>query len=223
LSSHVDALVLSNTREWCRCKFLENNVNKGPTRCNSMQTFILCRVTLHVSGVMHPSSGVLKTVSATSGIRHGNGTVTSFLHGLIWIRPRRKEVMVPLPWRKPEVADTGFSTPDDGCMTPETCRVTRQRINVCILLHRVGPLLTWNHDAQNHVFKILENSLLRRICEFKKKEVMGNGVSLVVSTVQQILQGCTYWGGWHSQNIHSVHGEGDTKYSQSVRYLRSKN
>jgi len=52
---------------------------------------------------------------------------------------------------------------------------------------------------------------------------MGNGVSLVVSTVQQILQGCTYWGGWHSQNIHSVHGEGDTKYSQSVRYLRSKN
>jgi len=23
---------------------------------------------------MHPSSGVLKTVSATSGVRHGNGT-----------------------------------------------------------------------------------------------------------------------------------------------------
>jgi len=32
---------------------------------------------------MHPSSGVLKTVSATSGVRHGNGTVTSFLLGLI--------------------------------------------------------------------------------------------------------------------------------------------
>ena len=45
-------------------------VNKGPTRCNSMQTFILCHVTLHVSGVMHPSSGVLKTVSANSGVRH---------------------------------------------------------------------------------------------------------------------------------------------------------
>ena len=39
-----------------------------------MQTFILCHVTLHVSGVMHPSSGVLKTVPATSGERHGNGT-----------------------------------------------------------------------------------------------------------------------------------------------------
>ena len=43
---------------------------------------ILCHVTLHVSGVMHPSSGVLKTLSATSGVRHGNGTVTSFLLGL---------------------------------------------------------------------------------------------------------------------------------------------
>ena len=40
------------------------------------------------------------------------------------IRPRRKEVTVPLPWRAPEVADTVFGTPDDGCMTPETCRVT---------------------------------------------------------------------------------------------------
>ena len=37
-----------------------------------------------------------------------------------------------------------FSTPDDGCVTPETCRVTWQCINVCILLYRVGPLLTLN-------------------------------------------------------------------------------
>ena len=59
----------------------------------------------------HPSTGVLQTVSATSGVRHGNGTVTSFLLGLIRTQT-------------PEVADTVFSTPDDGCMTPETCRVT---------------------------------------------------------------------------------------------------
>ena len=58
--------------------------------------------------------------------------------------PRWKEVTVPLPWHTPEVADTVFSTPDDGCVTPETCRVTWQWINVCILLHRVGPLLTKN-------------------------------------------------------------------------------
>ena len=47
-----------------------------------MQTFIHCHVTLHVSGVTHPSSGVLKTVSATSGVCHGNGTVPSFHRGL---------------------------------------------------------------------------------------------------------------------------------------------
>ena len=30
------------------------NVNKNPTRCNSMQIFIYCKVTLHVSGVKAP-------------------------------------------------------------------------------------------------------------------------------------------------------------------------
>ena len=45
----------------------------------------------------HPSSGVLKTVSATSGIGHDTGTATSFHRGLI------------------RTADTVFSTPDDGC------------------------------------------------------------------------------------------------------------
>jgi len=61
----------------------------------------------------HPSSGVLKTVSATSGISHDTGTATSFHCGLI--RSRWKEVAVPVSWLIPEVADTVFSTPDDGC------------------------------------------------------------------------------------------------------------
>ena len=30
------------------------NVNKNPTRCNSMQIFIQCKVTLHVLGVTAP-------------------------------------------------------------------------------------------------------------------------------------------------------------------------
>ena len=42
----------------------------------------------------HPSSGVLKTVSATSGIGHDTGTATSFQRGLI--RPRWKEIAVPV-------------------------------------------------------------------------------------------------------------------------------
>jgi len=53
----------------------------------------------------HPSSGVLKTVTATSG----TGTATSLERGPIG--PRWREVAVPVP----EVAVTVFSTPDDGC------------------------------------------------------------------------------------------------------------
>jgi len=70
----------------------------------------------------------------------------------VHIRPRRKEVTVPLPWRTPEVADTVFSTPDDGCMTPKTCRVTWQRINVYILSHRVGPLLTLQQGVSHKYY-----------------------------------------------------------------------
>ena len=69
-----------------------------------MQTFIYCKVTLHVSGVTHPSSGVLKTVSATSGIGHDAGTATSFHRSLI-----RTGVSESCG------QDTVFSTSDDGC------------------------------------------------------------------------------------------------------------
>jgi len=65
----------------------------------------------------------------------------------------RKKRYHYVTWRTPEVADTVFGAPDDGCMTPETCRVAWQRVDVCILLHRVGPLLALNHDARSHVFK----------------------------------------------------------------------
>jgi len=55
----------------------------------------------------HPSSGVLKTVTATPGTRHNTGTATSLQRDLI--RPRWREVAVP------EAAVTVFSTPDDWC------------------------------------------------------------------------------------------------------------
>jgi hypothetical protein len=61
----------------------------------------------------HPSSGVLKTVTATSGISHNIGTAASFQRGLI--RPRWKEVAVPTLRPIPEVAVTVCDTPDDGC------------------------------------------------------------------------------------------------------------
>ena len=37
----------------------------------------------------HPSSGVLKTVTATSGIGHNTGTATSFQRGLIRTKKNR--------------------------------------------------------------------------------------------------------------------------------------
>ena len=43
----------------------------------------------------HPSSGVLKTVTATSGIGHNIDTATSFPRGLLGT-PRWKEVAVPV-------------------------------------------------------------------------------------------------------------------------------
>jgi len=76
----------------------------------------------------HPSSGVLKTVTETSGTGHNTGTATSLQRGLTYM----------------------------GAVTPETCRVTLQWINICILLHLVGFLLTLNYDARNHEFKIYE-------------------------------------------------------------------
>ena len=53
----------------------------------SLQSLYMFRVS------QHPSSGVLKTVTATSGIGHDAGTATSFHRGLV--RPRWKEVAVP--------------------------------------------------------------------------------------------------------------------------------
>ena len=70
---------------------------KGPTRCSSMQTFIYCRVTLHVSGVTAPI--IRSTKNCICYLWYKScGTVTSFHRGLIGtvpIRPRWKEVTVP--------------------------------------------------------------------------------------------------------------------------------
>jgi len=52
----------------------------------------------------HPSSGVLKTVTATSGTGHNIGTATSFQRGPIGL-----QFLVLLMM---------------GAVTPETCRVT---------------------------------------------------------------------------------------------------
>ena len=55
----------------------------------------------------HPSSGALKTVTATSGIGHNTGTATFFQRGLI--SPDQFLVLLMM-----------------GAVTPETCRVNLQ-------------------------------------------------------------------------------------------------
>jgi len=57
----------------------------------------------------HPSSGVLKTVTAATGTGHNTGTAP--IPSNVACRPRWSEVAVPVP----EAAVTVFSTPDDGC------------------------------------------------------------------------------------------------------------
>ena len=60
----------------------------------------------------HPSSGVLKTVTATSGTGHNIGTATSLQRGQMGPRWRlRLQFLVLLMM---------------GAVTPETCRVTLQ-------------------------------------------------------------------------------------------------
>ena len=49
-----------------------------------MQIFNYCEATLHVFRVsQHPSSGVLKTVTAASDTGHNTGAATSLQRGLI--------------------------------------------------------------------------------------------------------------------------------------------
>jgi len=78
-----------------------------------MRIFITTKSLYMFRVSQHPSSGVLKTVTATSGTGHNTGTVTSLQHGQIC--PRWREVTVPVLRPVPEVAVTVFSTPDDGC------------------------------------------------------------------------------------------------------------
>ena len=89
------------------------NVNKKVQIDATVCRYLFTAKSLYTFRVsQHPSSGGLKTVTATSGIGHNTGTATSFQRGLI--RPRWKKVAAPILWPIPEVAVTVFSTPDDG-------------------------------------------------------------------------------------------------------------
>ena len=113
-----------------------------------------CKVTYMFPVSQHPSSGVLKTVTAASGTSHNIGTATSFQRSQIWPRWKEVAVAVPILWPIPEAAVTVLVLLMMGAVTPETCRVTLQwNKSGCILLHLVGLLFNMNYDARNHELK----------------------------------------------------------------------
>ena len=79
----------------CGWETERNHVNKkvqlGATVCRHLFT---AKSLYMFRASLRPSSGALKTVTATSGIGHNTGTATSFQRGLI--RPRWMEVAVPV-------------------------------------------------------------------------------------------------------------------------------
>ena len=62
---------------------------------------------------LHPSSGVYKTVTASSGTGHSIWETTFLERDQIW--PRWRNVVAQILWPVPEAAVTVLCTPDNGC------------------------------------------------------------------------------------------------------------
>jgi len=75
----IPTLVRILNSRFCASQFI---VNKNPTRCNSMQIFIHCKVTLHVSGVTAPIIRSTKNCNRNVRTGHNTGTATSLQCGL---------------------------------------------------------------------------------------------------------------------------------------------
>jgi hypothetical protein len=126
-----------------------------------MQTFISCNIKLYMfRASQRPSSGVPKTVSATSGIGHGIGTATSFHRDLIWnqatvegssgtntmtyTRGSRYSFWNSWGWALWRPKHVEFDVAGNKCLHTDASSWSF--------------LLTLNHDARNHEFKIHSTS-----------------------------------------------------------------
>jgi hypothetical protein len=87
-------------------------------RTNSMHQYadiyLLQRQTLHISGVTAPILRSSKNCICYLWYRSWFWYRYFLPPWPVRIRPRWKEVAVPIPWPTPEVADTVFGTPGDG-------------------------------------------------------------------------------------------------------------
>ena len=106
------------------------SVNENPTD-TTVRRYLFTAKLLYVFRVsQHPSSGVLKTVPAASGTGHTTCTATPLQLGLIGTQSRSDHVDL---YRRLQVQFLILLMM--GAVTPETCRVVLQWINICILLH----------------------------------------------------------------------------------------
>ena len=89
----------TESRLWLSGNTVLYNVNKNPTRCNSMHIYLFTAKSLYMFRVTkHTSSGVLKTVTAASVTGHNIGTANSLQRGQIGTSPdlflRRQNTML---------------------------------------------------------------------------------------------------------------------------------
>jgi len=99
-----------------------------------MQIFIYCKVTRHVSGVTAPIIRSIKNCNRSLRYRsyylYRYSPPTWSYRDAVPIRPRRLRVQFLVLLMM-------------GAVTPETCRVTLQWINICILLHLLDFYSHW--------------------------------------------------------------------------------
>ena len=106
-----------------------------------MQIFIHCKTTLHVSGVTAPiirsiknryspptwpDQATLEGNSGTSSMTCTGGCGYSFWYSWWWVLQVQFLILLMM-----------------GAVTPETCRVVLQWINICILLHLLDFYSLW--------------------------------------------------------------------------------
>ena len=79
----------------------------------------------------HPSSGVLKTVSATSGIGHDTGTATSFQRGLIRLLPLKMTALRSFENSASNYSTTKRNSPEDLVPQYESGLATNNVFQLC--------------------------------------------------------------------------------------------